>query len=143
MATIKKEITINAPVDEVFKYLSMPTNITEIWPSFVEAKDVKRLPNGGSCFNYAYKMAGVRFKGASEDIEFIPNQRVVNKSKGGIEAIQTYTYKSEGKGTKLTWEIEYKVPIPLLGKLAEAIIVRMNDREAELVLANLKEKMEV
>jgi hypothetical protein len=34
------------------------------------------------------------------------------------------------------------VPIPLLGKLAEAVIVKMNEREAELVLANLKVRME-
>ncbi len=34
------------------------------------------------------------------------------------------------------------MPIPLLGKLAEAIIVKMNEHEAELGLANLKERME-
>jgi hypothetical protein len=31
----------------------------------------------------------------------------------------------------------------VLGKLAEAIIVKMNDHEGELILANLKARMEV
>jgi hypothetical protein len=39
--------------------------------------------------------------------------------------------------TRVTLTIEYKVPIPLLGKLAEAIIVRMNDQEGDLIMVNL------
>ena len=42
----------------------------------------------------------------------------------------------------LTTEIEYSVPVPVLGRLAEALVVKMNEREAELVLANLKSRME-
>jgi len=43
----------------------------------------------------------------------------------------------------VTFEVEYTVPILVLGKLAEAIIVKINDREGELILANLKARMEV
>jgi hypothetical protein len=34
------------------------------------------------------------------------------------------------------------VPVPVLGKLAEAVIIRQNDHEAKVLLANLKAKME-
>jgi uncharacterized membrane protein len=142
MAKLKKTITINAPVGKVFGYWQEPANLPEIWPSMVEVKDVKPLSNGGYSFRYVYKMAGMRLKGTSEDTEYVPNQRTVNKSKGGIQATQTFIYQAEAGGTKLTWEIEYTVPVPLLGKLAEAVIVKMNEREAELVLANLKARME-
>jgi len=142
MAKLRKTITINAPVEKVFSYWQEPTNLPEIWPSIVEVKDVKPLANGGYSFQYVYKMAGMRLRGTSEDTEYVPNQRTVNKSKGGIQATQTFTYQPEAGGTKLTWEIEYTVPVPLLGKLAEAIIVKMNEHEAELVLANLKARME-
>lgn len=37
---------------------------------------------------------------------------------------------------------EYKVPVPLLGKLAEAFIVKQNKYEAETILANLKDRIE-
>jgi len=42
----------------------------------------------------------------------------------------------------VTFEAEYSVPLPLLGKLAEAFIIKQNEREAELLLANLRARME-
>ena len=142
MAKAVKTITINAPVEQVFAYIEEPTNLPEIWPSMVEAKDVQRLPNGGTSFPWVYKMAGVRFEGTSEDTEYVANQRVVSETKGGVESTVTWMVEPEAGGTKVTFEAEYTVPIPLLGKLAEAFIVKQNEQEAELLLANLKAKME-
>jgi len=87
-------------------------------------------------------MAGMRFDGASETIEEIPNQRTVTRSTKGIESHFVWTYESENGGTKLTVDIEYKVPVPLLGKLAESLIVKQNEQEADALLANLKSRME-
>jgi hypothetical protein len=39
-------------------------------------------------------------------------------------------------------EVDYTVPVPVLRKLAESIPVRMNDHEAELLVANVKARME-
>ena len=93
MVKIEKTITINAPVEKVFGYVSEPTNLPEIWPSFVEVKDVKLLPNGGYSFRWVYKMAGMRFKGTSEYTEHVPNQHTVMKTKGGIESTHTTTFQ--------------------------------------------------
>ena len=142
MVKTEKTITIKAPVEKVFSYISEPTSLPEIWPSLVEIKDVKPLPNGGHSNRWVYKMAGVRLEGSSEDIEFTPNQRLVSKTKGGADSTQTWIFEPEGDGTKVTFRVEYTVPIPVLGKLAEAIIVKMNDREGDLLLANLKARME-
>ena len=136
-------ITINAPVEKVFSYLQDdPTNLLQIWPSMVEVKDVQQLPNGGTSFRWVYRMAGIRFKGTSEDIEYVANQRVVTRIKGGIEATYTWTYQPKDGGTKMTVEVDWTVPIPVLGKLAEALTVRQQDREFASVLANLKDRME-
>ena len=143
MAKITKSVTINAPVEKVYAFMSEPTNLPEIWPSMVEVKDVQPSPAGGYNFSWVYKMAGVRFDGASETTEAIPNQRVVTKSTKGIESTFVWMYESEGGGTKLTLEVEYTVPIPLLGKLAEAFIVKQNQHEADVMLANLKARMEI
>ena len=144
MVKIEKTITINAPVEKVFGYLDEPMNQLEIWPSLVEVKDVQRLPSGiGSSFRWVYKMAGMRFEGTSEITEYIPNQRMVTKTKGGIESTHITTFQPEAGGTKVTTEVEYTVPIPLLGKLVEAFIVKQNEHEAELFLANLKARMEL
>jgi uncharacterized membrane protein len=142
MAKITRTITINAPVEKVFSYLDEATNLPKIWPSLIEVKDVKRLPNGGHSDKWEYKMAGIRLKGSGEDIEHIPNQRIVTKTKGGADSTQTWLFQPEAGGTKVTFEVEYTVPIKVLGKLAEAIIVKMNEHEGDTILANLKAVME-
>jgi uncharacterized membrane protein len=142
MAKAEKSITINAPIEKVFGYISEVTNQPEIWPSLVEITDVKRLPNGGSTNRFVYKMAGIRLEGTGEDIEYVPNKRIVSKTTGGAESTQTWIFEPEAGGTKVTFKVEYTIPIPVLGKLAEAIITKMNDREGDLILANLKTRME-
>lgn len=142
MAKVKKSITINASAEKVFDYVNGPTNLPEIWPSMVEAKDVQRLPNGGHRFGWVYKMAGMRFEGTSEDTECVANERVVSETKGGIQSTIAWILQPEAGGTRVTFDAEYTVPIPLLGKLAEAFIVRQNEHEAEALLANLKARME-
>ena len=142
MAELESTITINAPAEKIFGYINVPDNLLEIWPSMVEVKDVKRLPNGGNEFRWVFKMVGMRFEGTSEDTELVANQRVVSKTKGGIQSTITWTFQTENGGTKVTFGAEYTVPVPLLGKLAEAFIVKANEGETELLLANLKARME-
>lgn len=109
----------------------------------VQVKDVEPLPNGGHRFRWAYKMASMRFEGTSEDVEYMPNQRFIQQSRGGIESTVTWTFLSEAGGTRVTFLGEYAVPVPLLGRLAEAVIVKVNEHETEALLANLKAQMEV
>jgi len=141
MATIKKSININAPVEKVFEYLT-PEILPEVWPSLVEVNNIQELPNGGYSWDWVYKMAGMRFTGSSEHTEVVPNERTVSLSTGGIDSTITWEYQPVDGGTKMTTTVEYKVPIPLLGKLAESIIVKMNENESNVLLANVKAMME-
>lgn len=143
MAKITRTFTINAPVEKVFAFAAGdPTNLPKIYPSLIEVKDIKPLPAGGYSFNWIYKMAGMRFEGATETIEYIPNQRIATKTTKGIESSSVYTYESEDGGTKMTSETEYKIPVPLLGKLAEALILKLNENETNAVMANMKSLLE-
>ena len=142
MATTKHSIKINAPVEKVYDFMLNPETLPEIWPSLVEVKNIKELPNGGYSWDFVYKMAGMRLSGSSEQIEVVPNERTVSQTTGGIKSTITWTYQPEGDGTNVTSNVEYTVPVPLLGKLADSIIVKMNQNEQEVVLANLKARME-
>lgn len=138
MAKVEKEITLNAPIEKIFSYLSEPSNLPEIWPSLMEITDVQSLPHGGYSGRWVYKMAGMCFEGTGEYTEIVPNHWLVIKTKGGVGSSITWTFPSRASITRVTLTIEYKVPIPLLGKLAEAIIVKMNDQEGDLIMANLQ-----
>jgi uncharacterized membrane protein len=142
MVKIERTATINAPVEKVFEYLSQPTNLPEIWPSMVEVKDFKDTPNHiGSTYNWVYKMAGMRFEGSSECVECVANKRTVSKSKGSITSTFDYIFEAVDKQTRFIMKIEYIIPIPLLGKLAETFIKKQNEHEADVFMANLKARM--
>ena len=88
-------------------------------------------------------MAGMSFEGTSEDTDVVQNKYIVSKTEGGIESVVTWTVEPGDGGSDVRFEAEYTVPIPLLGKLAEAFIVKLNENEADAILANLKSRMEI
>ncbi|MFC1974071.1 SRPBCC family protein [Chloroflexota bacterium] len=141
MARLKKSITINAPLEKVFGYVADATNMPEIWCSLIDVKDVYWTVNGRR-MRWAYKMAGMFFEGTAEDLEYTINKRIVTKTKGGVTSAMEWDFKSENGETKVNLMVEYKVPIPLLGRLAEVVIKKINDHQGDLVMSNLKAMME-
>ena len=142
MAIVMKSIKVNAPAEKIFSYIQVPGNLLEIWPSMIGVKDIQPLPNGGYKYGFEIKMAGVRFEGVSEDTDIVLNQRAVSKTEGGIDSEITWEFRPEDGGTDVSLKAEYTVPIPLIGKLAEAVIVKLNENEGDAILANLKARME-
>jgi uncharacterized membrane protein len=142
VANVRKSILLNSPVEEVFAFVENPSNMPDVWPSLERVADVERQPNGGYRCNYVYRIAGMRFEGHTDLIEYVPNQRIVTRSKIGMEGIVRWTFQPEGNGTRLTIEAEYIVPMPLVGKIAAALLVHPNEREAETLLTNIKAKQE-
>ena len=67
---------------------------------------------------------------------------MVARSKGGVNSLWNWDFKPDDNGTKIDLVIDYTVPIPVLGKIAEALVLKQNIREADLALANIKAKME-
>jgi len=142
MVTIEKSIVVEAPREKVFDYMRDPRHLPEIWPSMVEVKDVADLPNGGHRYHWTYKMAGVRLEGDSETVEFEEGKHIVEKGTGQIPSTFDWTFSVEDGATRLKTKVEYEIPETLLGKLAKPFIVKLNEREAESFLGNLKDRVE-
>lgn len=141
MLKLEKTIDIKAPVERVFDYLSEPKNLPAIWPSMVEVSEVRPSSLGGNDFNWVYKMAGLHFRGHSEVKEFEKGRFYVMRNESGIPS--TFRWTFSGKGTcTVKMEVEYSIPTPIIGKLAENVLHRLNEREAETVLLNLKSVIE-
>jgi uncharacterized membrane protein len=138
MAKVDKEVWIKAPLDKIFDYVFHPNNMPEFWPSLVEINDLQTLPNGGYSAGWVYKMLGLRFEGKAEYTRITPNEFFVIETKGGIESTIVWTFRSREGKTRVTFTVDYKVPIPLLGKLGKVIITKMNDHEGDLIMANLQ-----
>jgi uncharacterized membrane protein len=141
--SIKKTILIEALPTKVFAYYTDPTHNPEIWPSLVEVKDVMRNDKGQpQTFTWIYKMAGMRFEGRSEFLEYIPNKRVVIEAKSGIHATNTIEFTEVDNKTQIVEQMDYSIPIPLIGRVAEKFLIKMNENEMTTIHNNLKARME-
>ncbi len=143
MPKVERNITINAPVKKVFDYIA-DSKLTPEWlPGMIETKDIEQTEEGvGSTHNWVYKMAGIRFEGKNITDEYIPDKKMVIRSEGSIKTLWKWNFEPYDDGTKIDLSVEYTIPIPVLGKIAEVIVLKQNEREAELALANIKYKME-
>jgi len=141
MAKVERSITINAPVEKVFKYIEDPMNNPEWIPSTVESRDVSGS-GVGQHHRWTYKMAGVLLKGETTITEHIPNERIVSQIKGGVTSTWILSFKTQDGGTMMKLDIEYTIPIPVIGNIAEKILLKRNEREADLAMANIKDKVE-
>ena len=141
MAKVERSITINAPVDKVFDYITDPANEMEWFSSISDIRDIKGQ-GVGQKYGYTYKLAGLPLKGESEVIEYTPNQRYVTKSKGGMVSTFTWTFSPEDSGTRLNVVVEYTIPVPILGKVGERLALGQVEREADYAVANIKERLE-
>ena len=141
MAKIERSITISDTVDKVFAYITDLANEMEYIPSVTDVRNITGHRVGQRC-GWTYKMMGIPLKGNAEVTEYMPNQRYVLKTNGGILSTWTWTFKAESHKTRLNVVVEYRIPVPVLGKLGDAIVQQLNEREADLAMANIKERME-
>lgn len=138
MVEINREVIIDAPLERTFAYVSRPGNLPEIWPSLILIKNERLLPDGGYSFQWEYKIFGVYLKGTGEYTDIVPNQWFTVTIKGNLESVITWTFRPNDGQTRVTFTIEYQTPLPILNRIGKMIIENMNEREADLILANLQ-----
>ncbi len=145
MATEKfhRKLFVNAAPSKIYGYLNDPRHMLEIWPSMVEETNVEMQPDGRHSFDWVYKMAGMKFHGHCDTIQLERDRVRVDRNASGIPSTFRWRFEPSGPGTDVTLEIEYEVPGKLLGLLAGPVLKRMNDRDGNTLIENLRERMEV
>ena len=141
MPMIRKSITINAPVEKVFEYISNPENMLEWWPNVTAIRDVTRHGEK-QMWTWDYKMMGLHFTGTAKVTCSRLNYERRVESKGGMEAEWYWGFSPVDGGTQLRWVIDYTIPMPVLGKVSELFMMQRNRRVARMVMTNIKERME-
>ncbi len=142
MEKIQKSIRIHAPVAEVFDHLSNPVHLLGIWPSMVEVKNEVVEPGGEHTFDWTYRMAGLNFHGHCETVLVERDRLRVDHNDSGIPSTFRWEYAGTGDATEVRLGVEYELPATLFGRLAAPFVRRLNEREAETLLRNLKERLE-
>lgn len=141
MPLLKHSVVVAAPVDRVFGYVADPKTMVEWLPSMMEIRDVIGT-GAGQQYGWTYKYVGLLLNGQSTVVEHVPNEMSVHQTIGTINSVWTFTVEPHDDGTSLTLEVEYNIPIPVLGKLAERVVVRRDARALDFALTNVKELLE-
>ena len=87
-------------------------------------------------------MAGILLEGETTITELVPNKSLRTLSKGAVASDWLFLLEARDGKTELELTIEYTIPVPVLGKVAEKIMLKRNEREADLAMENIKEIME-
>jgi carbon monoxide dehydrogenase subunit G len=140
--TVERSIHVEAPVEEVFSFMDDPENQTAVTPSLGSVEAVEALENGGKRVRYTYSMVAVPLDGTVEAVEYDPPNRIVWQLSGAIEGEIRQTYEAANGGTRATYAAEYRVPVPVVDRVAAPLIRRYNEREVRRTLENLKAALE-
>jgi len=104
MLKFSADFFVNRPVDKVFARLTNPRNQGKFDKSSLEMELLTPSPwQVGSQFREVRNLGGRKTEVFSEITEFEPNRLFVIRSKTGPDWLGTWTFESEGTGTRLRW----------------------------------------
>ncbi len=142
MRKLVRSVDIQAPVDRVYEFMTTPTNLPSVWPNMLSVGNVQRNVDGANSFDWTYKMAGMHLHGHSRPLDVKRNELIVTRNDEGVPSTFRWIFQPKGASTRLTVEIEYTLPLPVLGKIAEAFVAKVNEHDIESMLANAKASLE-
>ncbi|NKQ53905.1 hypothetical protein HFP15_13545 [Amycolatopsis sp. K13G38] len=102
---MKRSIHIEAPVEKVFDLVKNPSYMPEGVTMHFEVTDVKKTDEGvGTSYSWVSKTPVLRMEGFDVYTEFVPNQRITDRSSSSMAGDITISFEPEGSGTKVTME---------------------------------------
>jgi uncharacterized membrane protein len=141
MISYGNSIVINAPVGEVFTYVNELTTMPDWLTGLVEVRNVIGTGEGQQC-EWTFKLVGIQLRGQAVTVDCVENKRCTHQSIGMFSSSWKQIVEPHEDGTKLIIEVEYTLPLPVLGKLAEHLTVRRMARDLDSSLLNIKEALE-
>jgi uncharacterized protein YndB with AHSA1/START domain len=142
---VTREITVNAPVEQVFSYVADISRHSE-WGKADHKLEITKTSEGPIGQGSTFQSVGHQF-GKNEDsvtiTEYVPNQRVAYESEGNAGLLRhTFDVAPADGGTRLskTFEpVKAKFPFALFLPIAQAFLVPGN---IESDLDRIKAKLE-
>ena len=145
MTSIERSININQPLEVVFKYASDYRTWGEWFEGVSDFIPTTESTKGnGTRYAYKAKMMGLEVKVETEIYNYIENKGWQGKSTTGMPHQTLWKFESIDKGTKFTYGLEYKVPLPLIGNLIDKYFLLPKwIRIIEKSLQNLDQKFKL
>lgn len=146
MGHIVRNTTVSCPPERVFDVLAHINRLPEFSEMTVDVKGPDGPLQVGDRFEQTVKVAGKELSTDWEVVEVnVPSLiRVEGRSAhNGRATLTDRVLPSDDGGSYVEIEVDYDLPLGLLGDIADKLVVeRKNEKEAEGILARLKELCE-
>ncbi len=144
MTKLSASVEVNAPLDEVWAFASDWRHWDDWWDGASGFRPTTEVARGNGA-RYAYRawVAGLTLNLETQISDFVEKagwRGIVTK---GPPHRTQWVFESKGAGTRLTYILEYRLPIPLLGGLLDSLLMRRGwQHRLESSLHNLKQHFE-
>ena len=125
MTRVENSIIIKKAIDEVFNYASDYEKWSDWFEGVSDFKPTTATKKGnGTRYAYRTKMMGLSVPVETQIHNFVPNKGWVGKATKGMPHQTQWIFETADEGTKFTYVLEYKLPIPVLGPLFDKFILK-------------------
>lgn len=143
MAIVQRSVQITASPQETMALLSDAGRWPDWYPGMTEIDIAAPFPEEGGKVAFKVKSAGATMQITETVLDYQPGKLQLLQMDGMLSGRARWELTPEGAGTRLTTTFDYTLPGGVLGKLADALIVkRMNARSLEGALRNFKALVE-
>ncbi len=143
MAIVQRTVQINASPQETMAHLSDASRWPDWYPGMTQIDITAPFPETGGKVAFKVKSAGMSMPITETVLDYKPDSLQLLQMEGMLSGRARWELTPEGDGTRLTTTFDYALPGGVLGKLADALIVkRLNGKSIEEGLANLKALVE-
>jgi hypothetical protein len=138
---------INASPEKIFAFV-ISDRMNDVWGEWMEGKWASEEPVGvGSIANFTTKGNLSSFGELKGEVtEFEKNKKMTIHSKdakGKMDATDSLVLEPTAKGTKATYNTDYKVPYSVFGKLLDKIKISKDMESMHVkMLENLKKALD-
>jgi carbon monoxide dehydrogenase subunit G len=143
MAIVQRSVQIKASPQEAMALLSDASRWPDWYPGMTELSITAPFPEKGGTVAFKAKSAGISLPITETVIDFQPGELQLLQMEGMLSGRARWELAPEGDGTRLTTTFDYALPGGVLGRVADALIVkRMNGKSLEQGLNNFKALVE-
>jgi uncharacterized protein YndB with AHSA1/START domain len=143
MAIVQRTVDINAAPDETMALLSDASRWPGWYPGMTEIDIADPFPEEGGRVAFKVKSAGLSMAITETVLDYQPGKLQVLQMEGMLSGRARWELTPKGDGTRLTTTFDYALPGGVLGRIADALIVkRMNAKSLEAGLQNFKALVE-
>ncbi|MCA9213152.1 MAG: SRPBCC family protein [Planctomycetales bacterium] len=126
--SLRRQIVLSRPIDEVFAFFSDAMNLERITPASVGFRILTPPPiimQAGTLIDYRIRLFGIPMKWRTLIETYEPPTRFVDTQVVGPYAkwIHTHSFRSVDGGTEITDNVDYQIPWGPVGEFAKFLFV--------------------